>query len=443
MSSNPENLPEITVDRSILKALKAFDADRFRWLDEAAALGPLAVLKMGPVKVFVLTDADAAREMLITNGSQWIRPPAAVIPIRIPIGDNLFTQSDEAWSLFQPEVAPQFRKRALDTRLTEIGALIDDEVAALPFDTPFDVELAMGRIALILAAWVLFGEHLARDRAEEIAFHQREMINWVGERLGQLRAVIPFAPRSGAMRAHANVIKRYADEVIERGKKRSELKGLDAERDVLDAMIHARPGGSALTHKSLQAHVLGMFLAGNETTAAALSWAVVQGANAPAEWERVAQKPSVQTNAFLDETMRLSPAVWGFARTPRRHSTLRVGETDNKVRYGTVVTVYTRAINRRADIWYDPLVFNPNRQLAATRTKEQERSVLTFGLGPRGCIGQRLALAEMQAILPRLAQHGRIEITQDVTEDPSFATRVRGGLKASIKPWARDQNKPR
>jgi cytochrome P450 len=55
--------------------------------------------------------------------------------------------------------------------------------------------------------------------------------------------------------------------------------------------------------------------------------------------------------------------------------------------------------------------------------------LLPFGLGPRGCIGQQLALAEMYAVLPALARHGDVVVEQSVNENPRFALRVDGGLK--------------
>jgi hypothetical protein len=46
-------VPEIQVHRSTIEGLKLFDVDRLRWLDEAAALGPLVALRLGPVRVWV------------------------------------------------------------------------------------------------------------------------------------------------------------------------------------------------------------------------------------------------------------------------------------------------------------------------------------------------------------------------------------------------------
>src|SRR5579862_417840 len=108
MSTTP---PQVKIHRSITKALRLFDADRFRWLDEAAALGPLAALRMGPVKTWVVTDADVARKMLVTDSGSWMRPPATLVPIRLGVGENLFTQSDKSWARLQPAVAPAFRKK--------------------------------------------------------------------------------------------------------------------------------------------------------------------------------------------------------------------------------------------------------------------------------------------------------------------------------------------
>src|SRR4029077_11361776 len=101
--------------------------------------------------------------------------PALLAPIRVGFGENLFTQPDKTWMQLQPSVAPAFRKKALESRLADLDALIQSEVDAIPCDATIDLELAMGRIALRAAAWVLLGEELDQARAEEIAHHQREV----------------------------------------------------------------------------------------------------------------------------------------------------------------------------------------------------------------------------------------------------------------------------
>jgi cytochrome P450 len=415
--------PDVRIHRSLTKALRLFDADRLRWLDEAAAIGPLVALRMGPVKTWVVTDPDVARSMLVTESSSWTRPPATLVPIRVGVGENLFTQSDKAWAKVQPWVAPAFRRKALEPRLADLDALIRDEVEAIPRDEEVDLERATGRIALRLAAWVLLGEELDPTRAEEIAHHQRAVVRWVGIRLGQLTGFIPVALGAPGreMKRHRAFLDAYADEVIARANTATHTGD-----HVLGALLNARPSGNALTPDELRGHVLGLFLAGNETTAAALSWALVHGARAPDEWGKV-RDGSRRAVPFLTETLRLSPAVWGIPRTPTRAGiTLSAGDVTTRVRRGQLATVYLRGINRDPNTWGDPLRFDPSRH--DTGAKELHRALLPFGLGPRGCIGQHVAMAEMSAVLPALARRGDIIIDGSTTEDAGFALRIRGGL---------------
>ena len=419
--------PTVRIDRSIRRALATFDADRLRWLDEAAALGPIAGLRLGSATTWVLSDPETARTMLVTEGDSWTRPPAMRVPIRLGVGENLFTQRDKAWARLAPQLAPAFRKRALDARVADLDVLIEREVATLPIGEEIDLELAMGRIALILAAWVLLGEHLDRDKAAELADHQRHIVTWVGHRIGKLSAAVPFAfgASSRVMREHRRALDAFADEVIARAQQRT-----SAGNDVLDALIAARPNGKPLGANELRGHVLGLLLAGNETTAAALSWALVHAARNPGVWKRLRTEPE-RVRLFVDETLRITPAVWGLSRTPTRSRvTLEAGGHALRVRRPEVVTVYLRAMNHNPATWPDPHRFDPDRHLA--NGHQQARSLIPFGLGPRSCIGQHLAMAEMIAALPILARRGDIRIDDDITEDASFALRVAGGLHGRL-----------
>ncbi len=135
--------------------------------------------------------------------------------------------------------------------------------------------------------------------------------------------------------------------------------------------------------------------------------------------------------------------MWGIPRTPTKAGvTLTAGDVTTRVRRGQLVNVYVRGINRDAGVWDEPLRFDPARHEPNGRepgarnpdapdapgAKESRRALLPFGLGPRGCIGQHLALAEMLAVLPALALRGDVAIQGEAAEDAGFALRVRGGL---------------
>ena len=264
-----------------------------------------------------------------------------------------------------------------------------------------------------------------RRGQKKLADHQREVIRWVGGQLGKLTGFLPVAlgERGREMKRHRAVLNAYADEVITRAKAHDRPRD-----DVLGALLRARPSGQALAADQLRTHVLGLFLAGNETTAAALSWAIAHGARTPREWVRIRDDPRRHTGPYLTETLRLTPAVWGIPRTPTKAGiTLVAGAVTARVRRGQLATIYLRGINRDPNIWPDPLRFAPSRH--DTGGSDPHRALLPFGLGPRGCIGQHLAMAELTAVLPALARRGDVAIDGAITEDPSFALRVRNGLQ--------------
>ena len=417
------SVPVVRIDRSLLKSLRAFSEDRLRFLDEAAALGPVAGLRFGPSTVFVVTDAEVARSMLVTDAASWTRPPAMRLPVRIGVGENIFTQSDKSWVVAQPLVAPAFRGRALAGRLERLDEIVDSELSGIAVGEELDFELAMGRIALVVAAWVFLGERLASEHAQELADHQREIVGWVGRRLGALSAGTPFALGADArrMRTHRVALEHYVDGVVD-GTGSSER-----ENTVLGMLRSARVSGRALDRTEVRGHVLGLLLAGNETTAAALSWILVNAAKNPAIWAELRQHPE-RADAFVAETLRINPPAWGLTRTPTRSGVAVHADGESiPVRRPGVVTVYLRGMNRDASVWPDPERFDPDRHQGEER--DRARNLIPFGLGPRGCIGQHLALAELRTIAPALARRGDVVISSSVEEDASFSLRPKGGLR--------------
>ncbi len=414
--------PELKVHRSTLKALKLFDADRLHWLDAAAAEGPLVALRMGAVTTWVVTDPQSARTMLVSDGASWTRPPALRVPVRVGVGENLFSQSDKAWSLTQPFVAPAFRKRALESRLAEIDALIDREVRAIPRDTTVDLELIMGRISLRVAAWVLLGDELDQAKATELADHQREVVGWVGVQLGRINGFLPvaFGTRARQMRRHRAALDAYADGVIAR------VTAAPAD-DVAGALVRARTIGQAPDPAPAARPCPGP-LAGRQRDHRSR---VVVGARARSRGtRRVAPRPERSRPVHGIVSPR-DPAPHAGRLGHPAHADPSGRHPHRRRRHhpsapGQLATVYLRGINRDPHLWDDPLRFDPSRH--RLDGQQDHRTLIPFGLGPRGCIGQHLAMAELRAITPALARHGDVTVEGSTTEDASFALRVRNGL---------------
>lgn len=73
---------------------------------------------------------------------------------------------------------------------------------------------------------------------------------------------------------------------------------------------------------------------------------------------------------------------------------------DSPFSLGAIILPDAYAISRNADLWgpKDPNLFVPERHLV----KRHPAAFITFGIGPRNCVGMRLALMELKLLLVHL-----------------------------------------
>ncbi len=413
--------PTLEIGSGLVDGLRRFSEDRFGWLDRARGLGPITRLRFGRVSSWVVTDPELVRSILIADASSWIRPPTLVTPIRIAVGDNLFTQRDKAWRRVHGEVAPALRSRALAPLIDELPAVVAAAVDELEADVVVDISAIAERLVTISTSWMMASEPLDAKGAESLAAHQRAVVDWVGVRLGGLAGVLPIAVgrRATAMRQARAPLVAHARDVIER------VRSNEIASPVR-AFVDAKVGGSPLSERALVGHVLGLLFAGVETTAAALAWGVIEGAAHADHWERLRDDPD-HARRYVLEVLRLHPPAWGIPRTPSASGArLRAGDTEVSVRRGAVVTLYLRGMNLDERIWSNAARFDPDRHTRSDAV--QARAFLPFGLGARSCVGHQMAMAELEALLPALAHHGDVEHNGKVAEDPHFALRPIGDL---------------
>jgi cytochrome P450 len=151
------------------------------------------------------------------------------------------------------------------------------------------------------------------------------------------------------------------------------------------------------------------YVAGHETTATALSWAIYLLAAQPTLQEEVraeaiaALSGDVATlpdrmpilRQVLDETMRLYPSAVQIIREATQD-----GELDgNAVRKGDLMMIYPWVVHRHRKLWASPDAFDHTRFTSENRTKLHRFQYIPFGAGPRICVGARFAITEAMIIL--------------------------------------------
>ncbi|MCK1298617.1 MULTISPECIES: cytochrome P450 [unclassified Bradyrhizobium] len=409
--------------------------------DDMSFLGRLAVIKRNMIATwgqrayeedviegrfffrnsFILNRPDAIRHVLLSNYENYSRTPAGIRMLRPVLGDGLLIAEGHSWTFQRRTLAPAFTPRATANLVPHMTAVLDETIAKLDAQTsePVDLREIMQRMTLEIAGRTMFS--FGMDR------HGPTLRNFVmeyGARLGRpylLDMVLPLSWPSPMDFARARFRKRWTEFVAMLIAERREMGKKDGAppRDLFDLMDEARDPetGKGFSDEQLVDEVATMILAGHETTATALFWALYLLALDPDTQEEIASETRGEhldsmadidrqkfTRAAIEETMRLYPPAFLIARAAR--------EKDNaagvEIGKGDIIMIAPWLLHRHEKLWDQPNAFIPKRFMS---TEAPDRfAYLPFGAGPRVCIGAPFAQAESVLALARLIGAFRVQL---------------------------------
>jgi cytochrome P450 len=152
-----------------------------------------------------------------------------------------------------------------------------------------------------------------------------------------------------------------------------------------------------------------LLLGGHETTSSTLAWVPERVTRHPDVLARLESAALEGDDDYIDavikEAMRLRPVFPVTARLASEDFALG----DLAVPAGTLIVPHIIVVHRRPDLYPDPLAFRPQRFLddrAGTYTW------ISFGGGPRRCIGAGFSLLEMRIVLRTMLRHARLLPTE-------------------------------
>ncbi|GAA6157909.1 hypothetical protein NBRC116589_00830 [Ruegeria sp. HU-ET01832] len=176
------------------------------------------------------------------------------------------------------------------------------------------------------------------------------------------------------------------------------------------------------------------FLAGHETSASALAWALYLMALYP-EWQDklAAEARAVNLSDITEmsklklsrdvfrETLRLYPPVPMMVRETTCPQRFR----DRDVPKGAQIVISPWHLHRHERLWDHPDEFDPNRWVTENGKRCQREAFIPFSAGPRVCSGAGFAMIEGPLILTKLLQHFRLELIEGKTPIPVAHLTVR------------------
>ena len=380
------------------------------------ALRPTAILRKAEREfgeIFTLAGVGAGRDMPYV----FVSRPEAIKAIATGDREALRAGAARGFDLFEPVFGPNsillldgathMRQRKLmlppfhGERMKSYGTLIESvtekRMAAWPRGgQPFDLQAEFQHITLDVILRAVFGFEggPALDRA------RKHIQAWL-EMLASPFSMIPF------MRNAFGPHRPWSPAALTRKRIDESLYALIAERradphvgsreDVLSMLIGARDeNGEPMTDRELRDELITLLLAGHETTATALAWAVELLLTHPASLAALRADLDSGSEEYLgaviQETMRLRPPIPLFDRMVCEP----IEVLGYRIPVGTVMACNIVGAHRRPDVYPDPLSFRPERFLDCS---PETYSWIPFGGGVRRCLGAAFALYEMRIVL--------------------------------------------
>jgi cytochrome P450 len=428
--------------RQLVKAVRALDTGQELVRN---AGGPITRVQAGPKWLFpplvAVFSAEGIRDVLSRNDAFSER---CIVheEVRHAAGDSLFVLPNEEWRPRKRALQQVFTKQNVRSFGGHMSRAAQAFVDSRREGDLVDLDVECRRVTMRSLGRSVLGIDL-NEAADVIAQHMHVASSYAADRaLRPIRAPrwLPTPARHRARAAVASM-REVTNDILQACRS-------DPTRDapLVHALIAATDPetGQPLSDDDISNDLLIFILAGHDTTATALTYALWALGHHPDIQDRVAAEAAAigdreltpedvsrlsYTVQVLHEALRLCPPAAGVGRLA-----LRDIEVDGyRVEAGSLMAVGIYALHRDPALWDDPLVFDPDR-FSPENSKDRDRwHFIPFAGGPRSCIGEHFARLETTLALATIVRATEIRsVDQDFLCDVPFTTVARGPIWARV-----------
>jgi cytochrome P450 len=332
------------------------------------------------------------------------------------LGENSVLVLDEKPHIGQRRLLlPPFhgeRMQGYGEKMAEIAAR---EIDSWPTGTPYKLRPRMQAITLEIILETVFGVH-ERERMEPLRAALRDFLDLTTNPRVLLPVILAGPERINRFPAFRRRIGRVDELIYGEIAERRAAEDLAERDDVLSMLVAARhEDGSPMSDQEIRDELLTLLVAGHETTATALSWAMERLTRHPQKLERLRDETLAGEEAYLtatiQETLRLRPVIVIVIRK----LTEPVELAGYELPAGVAVAPSIHLIHRDPEIYPEPEAFLPERFLD---NPPGTYTWIPFGGGIRRCLGASFAQFEMSVVLRELVKRHQISPAHPASERP-------------------------
>jgi len=385
-----------------------------------ARYGEMFTIRLPHEGTWVFVSDPETVKQVFTGDPTLLHAGAANIVLLPLLGEHSVLLLDEPDHMVQRKLMlPSFHGKRMQAYREVMARAAIEEIERWPTDVPIRMRPRMQSVTLEVILRAVFGVHegerLTRLRGElratlDLPAKPRRALFMVLLGPEHLRRFPPF-------RRRIDRVDRLLFEEIRSRRGATDLADRD---DILSLLLQAthedcRP----MSDRELRDELMTLLVAGHETTATALSWAVELLARHPDERERLEAEVAGGDGAYLDavikETLRLRPVVALVLR--KLVEPMEFG--GRLLPAGVSVAPSIHLVHRNPDVYPEPDRFRPERFLerpAGTYTW------IPFGGGVRRCLGGAFAEFEMSVVLRELVARRSLRTAGGAPEHPVRST---------------------
>jgi len=443
----PDHRPEKV---SLWRHLRLFRRDILSAQPEKLYRAWMAEFQTPFFRSFLVNDPDVIKTVLKDRPDDFPKSERISVGLRPLLGNSVFLTNGDEWQRQRRIIDPAFEGGRLKSAFPAIlsaGEAAIDRLRPLANGATIDVEPITSHLAADVIFRSLFSIPIEDEQAtktfEAFRAHQRSqpIVNlsaflsgpdWMPklfrkettETAEEIRGLI------------AKLVERRADQIA---------TGCAPDDLATKIMTMTDPEtGDGFSSDEMVDQVAIFFLAGHETSAAALAWALYLLALYPEWQEKVRDEEDGFSGEFAGlsklaftrdvfrETLRLYPPVPMMVREAAQTETFR----KRPVPKSSQIIVSPWHLHRQNRLWDDPDEFRPDRWVTQNGKECSQNAYLPFSSGPRVCTGAGFAMMEGVLLLSKLVGAFAFEVDNSRPPVPvaQLTVRSKDGIFLQIRP---------
>ncbi|KAJ9680493.1 hypothetical protein PVL29_019730 [Vitis rotundifolia] len=408
--------------------------------------GPIFTYSTGNIQLLCITDPEMVKHISLSTSLSLGRPSFASKERRPLFGEGILSSSGSIWAYQKKIIAPELY---MDKVKGMVNSMVDSTTIVLrTWENSVDneegvadirVDEDLRRVSADIISRACFGSSYSQGKDIFLKLRTLQKIMSKGFLYTGVpgRRHLPSKNNREIWRLEKEINMMILKVVNER------IGAQHGEKDLLQMILEAaksssshngKPSMDINSDKFIVDNCKNIYFAGNETTALTASWALVLLATHP-DWQARARAEVLEickgrlpdadmlrrmkTLAMvIQETLRLYPAVAFVARETLQDMKFR----DLSVPRNSVIWIPVPTLHHHPDVWGpDAHLFNPERFGNGIQGAcKIPQAYMPFGMGPRTCIGQHFAMAELKVILSLILSKFSFSISPAYRHSPAF-----------------------